>query len=74
MKTHRRTLLAFAAATSTLWLASCATAPLDATAVISKARAAMSADSVKTLRFTSSGTGAVHGQAYLPDTKWPIVN
>lgn len=74
MKVSRHTLLALAAA-SALMLASCANTPppLDANAVLSKASAAMGADAVKTLRFTSSGTGAVYGQAYLPDTKWPAV-
>lgn len=73
MKARRLTLLAFAAAASTLWLASCATTPPDANALISKANSAMGSDAVKTLRFTSNGTGAVYGQAYLPDTKWPTV-
>jgi glyoxylase-like metal-dependent hydrolase (beta-lactamase superfamily II) len=71
MKVRRQTLLAIVAATSTLFLASCATTQLDANAVLSRANTAMGADAVKTLRFAANGTGAVYGQAYAPDTKWP---
>ncbi len=76
MKARRQTLLVLtAAAASALWLASCASpgGSLDAAAVLGKASSAMGADAVKTLRFASNGTGAVYGQAYLPDTKWPMV-
>jgi glyoxylase-like metal-dependent hydrolase (beta-lactamase superfamily II) len=72
MKARRHTLLALAAA-SALLLASCATTPppLDATAVISKASAAMGADSMQSLRFAASGTGTTYGQAFVPNFQWP---
>ncbi len=73
MKARRHTLLALAAAASTLWLASCATTPppLDAAAVISKASVAMGADGVQSLRFAAAGTGTTYGQAFVPNFQWP---
>ncbi len=76
MKARRHTLLALAAATSTLWLASCATTPppLDAAAVISKANAAIGADATQSLRFAATGTGTTYGQAFVPNFQWPRLN
>jgi glyoxylase-like metal-dependent hydrolase (beta-lactamase superfamily II) len=76
MKIRRHALLALVAATSALWLASCATTPppLDAAAVISKANSAMGADGVQSLRFAASGTGTTYGQAFVPNFQWPKLN
>ncbi len=73
MKVRRQTLLALALGASTLWLASCVTMPMDANAVMNRANTAMGGDAVKTLRFASSGTGTVYGQAYQPNTQWPKI-
>jgi hypothetical protein len=73
MKARRHTLLALALGASALWLASCATTPppLDAAAVLSRANAAMGADSVQSLRFAAAGTGTTYGQAFVPNFQWP---
>ncbi len=69
----RRTCFTLAAAASALWLASCASSPpaLDASAVLGKASAAIGADGIQSLRFAATGTGALYGQAYRPNTQWP---
>ena len=42
-----------------------------AAVVIQRAQAAMGSAQVNSLAFTSSGTGATFGQAYLPTSPWP---
>ncbi len=44
-----------------------------AAVVIQRAQAAMGSAQVNSLAFTSSGTGATFGQAYLPTSPWPKI-
>jgi glyoxylase-like metal-dependent hydrolase (beta-lactamase superfamily II) len=46
----------------------------EADALLRRASAAMGADSLKTLRYTGSGSGASFGQAYKPGEAWPKLN
>ena len=55
-------------------LASCAGmsgAPMDAPAAIARAQEAMGGTTLKTLKYSGSGTGGIFGQAYRTDLPWP---
>ncbi|HEV7578607.1 MAG TPA: MBL fold metallo-hydrolase [Caldimonas sp.] len=61
-------VLAFAAL-----LASCASTGDDATATLARAGQAMGSSSLKTIRYSGSGTGYTFGQAYTPGGAWPKI-
>jgi hypothetical protein len=67
-----RTVWRVLGAGAALLLASCAN--MGAGSMLRQADSATGASSVKTLRFTATGTGGVFGQAFRPNTEWPKVN
>ena len=72
----RRRALALAAiiTAGTLLLAGCATqTPVDASATIARAEAAMGGTGLKTLRFAGTGSGGIFGQAYVAGVPWPKI-
>jgi glyoxylase-like metal-dependent hydrolase (beta-lactamase superfamily II) len=63
----RAVLAAFAALASSLSLAE------DAEALLKKVAGAMGVADLKTLRYSTEGTGYTFGQAYVPSSAWPRI-
>ena len=58
---------------SAVVLASCASPPQDAAAVLARSSQAMGAGQVTTLRYVAEGTGYTFGQAYKAGGAWPKI-
>ena len=54
-------------------LSGCATADIDAHAVIARANQAMGGAGLKTLRYSADGIGYTFGQAFAPGLPWPKI-
>jgi glyoxylase-like metal-dependent hydrolase (beta-lactamase superfamily II) len=51
----------------------CATPSVDADAALRAANQAMGTDNVKSIRYTTEGTGYTFGQAFVPAAAWPRI-
>ena len=58
---------------STLVLASCASPPQDAAAVLARSSQAMGATQLSAVRYAAEGTGSTFGQAYRAGGAWPKI-
>jgi hypothetical protein len=65
--------LALGLAAMALLLASCASPPQDASALLARSAQAMGSTQLSTLRYVGEGTGYTFGQAYTPGGAWPKI-